>query len=438
MKNSIIISMVFMLVFMPAVTFAEETTDLREAKIDITYIPQEDGTGLKIELENTGEMPLEAMSLKIFYDQELSEREPVNIEVGESDTFKYKIPEGTTVVEASLSRGGMAIKLSKSKISDEEQGTSTTVRFSKEFFYGRGDIYNFKFDFEIAGKTIEIEQNSKGIVELELKNTGTMDLDIDIEAESELKLNYPDEVSLRANRTEDINIEVFTGAEIGEYDLMIEGRTKHLTRTLPLPIKIRVVEKPPTEPILKIIDIIHEGTVYVGEESKVTVRMENIGLGEEIETKLQVPSGWEVQPSSDKTTIERYETVDITFYFIPKTSGTEKLTVTTDYGSKEFEVHAGRSFISYLWILLSIILLILILILAYRVYKTSKAEYEFRNDQAILIIILLLILYITSSLSFILFLWILAFLITAPILLYSYFRRKKAKEKGGLEYAGIK
>jgi len=430
MKNNIIaISLVFTLVFVSAITFAEETTELRAAKIDMTYTPQKDGIDFKIKIENTGEMPLEAMSLKIFYNGELSDSDPVSIDVGEIETFNYTIPKGTNIVEASLSRGGLGIKFSRSTTAEiTGQELSTTVHFSKEFFLGRGDVY----DFEMAGKPIEIEQNSKGIVELTLKNTGTVDLDINLEAESELKINYLEEVSLEADKTKKLDIEVFSGDKIGSYSLSVTGKTKHLTRHLPVPIEINVVEKPPTEPIIQIIKIIHEDSISLHEESKVVVQMKNIGLGKEIDIKLDMPENWEVQPDVAKKTIKRHETVNVIFYIVPHTEGKEKINVRTDYGSKEFEISAGRSLFSYILILLSIILLILILIL------TNKLIYEFRKEHAVAVIILLIILYITCWKSFILPLWVIVFLIAVPVLIYSYYRRKKAKEKGGLEYVNFK
>jgi len=432
MKNRfIVISLVFMLAFMPAVTLAEETTELREAKIDIKYTPQKDGTDLRIELENTGEIALEAMTLKIFYDNELSESSPVSIKAGESEAFRYKIPGEKNVVESVLSRGGLGIKFSKSTLKTTGQELSTTVHFSEEFFTGRGDVYDFKFDFEMQGKPVEIEQNTMAEIELKLKNTGTMDLGIDLEAESKLRLNYPEYVSLDAERTKNIYIEVFAGSEIGEYEVSITGKTETLTKTLPVPVKINVIEKPPTEPMMQIINIIHEDMVYIGEESRVIVQMKNTGLGGEIKVKLDVPEGWEVQPPSEKKKINRFETVDVVFYILPKTPGKEEIAVNTNYVSGEFEIQVGRSFFSYILMMISVILLILILILTY------ELRYEFRKDNAAAVLIMLVILYVTCEKSFIPFLWVLAFLIAVPVLLYSYYMRRRAKEKGGLEYIDV-
>lgn len=432
MKNyTIAISIIFLLVFMP-IALSEESKELREAKTDISYIPQDSGTGLKIALENTGKVSLEAMTLKIFYDGKLSEQDPVSIEVGENKTFNYIIPKGTNVAEFVLSRGGLGMKFSKATIGTTGQNLSTTLEFSEEFFTGLGDVYDFDFDFEMTGKPIEIEQNEKATIELKLKNTGTMDLDIRLDAESELEMNYEKEVSLKANKTKTAPIEVFAGNKVGNYKLYITGKTRYVTKTLPLPVEINVIEKLPLEPIIKIIKITHDERVYVGEETKVVVQMKNIGLGREINVKLDVPEKWEVEPAVAKEKIDRFDTVDVIFYIVPHTSGTEQIKVNTDYGSGSFEITAGRSLFSYLLIFVSLIIFIIILIL------TNKLRLRYSKDYAAAVVILLIILYVTCWKSFILFLWVIAFLIAVPVLIYSYYKRRKAEETGGLRYVKFK
>jgi len=431
-KYTIAVSIIFLLLVFTQIAFAEDSTELREAKITVSYVPQEGGTALKIVIENTCEVPLEAMTLKVLYEGEVSEIEPVSIGVGESMVFNYTIPKGTDLVEFILSRGGLGMKFIKATIGTTGQELSTTVQFSEEFFAGRGDVYDFDFDFEMTGKPIEIEQNEKATIELKLKNTGTMDLDIQLDAESELEMNYVKEVSLKANKTKTAAIEVFAGNKIGNYKVYITGKTRYVTKSLPLPVEINVIEKTPAEPIIQVIEIIHADRVFIGEETRVVVRMKNIGLGKEIEVKLDTPKDWEIEPAAAKEKIGRFDTVDVTFYMVPHTSGTEKINVRTDYGSGSFEITSGRSLFSYILLLISIIIFVIILIL------TNKLRLRYMKDYASAVIILLIILYLTCWKSFILFLWVLAFLIAVPVLIYSYYKRKKAEKTGGLRYINAK
>ncbi len=297
--------------------------------------------------------------------------------------------------------------------------------------YAYGDIYNFEMGPVDTGMgAVIIEKGDKVVVKLNLKNTGTKEIVVNLDAESELKLNFPEKILVKAGETKKAGIEVFSGDTPGNYNVRVIGKAKQLTKEFTIPITIDEGENIPENPLLKIIEVIHDDSVVLKETSKVIVRVKNTGREDRINVKLQVPDDWEVQPTEVNETVGYNEVKDVVFYAVPKTIGTGKIIVNTNIGNREFEINSDRSPFESALLVASILLSLLILLLSHRIL------YKF-NDYTKAVIILLIILYVTCTLSFMQYLWVFGVIVSGCVLIYDYYRRKRAQEKRGLESVNV-